>query len=95
MSGFVGGLRRFGHELLADLADPYGNRRAAAVDVRQVRTDERERCARYLERAAAQQRKTGLLSDVVTANQLDEAAAWLREPSVWDDDRPRLTEPGS
>jgi hypothetical protein len=45
----------------------------------------RERIARYLDRAAANQRRTGLLADAVTANAWEQAARWCRDDTIWDD----------
>ncbi|GGM52754.1 hypothetical protein ACFFX1_55370 [Dactylosporangium sucinum] len=70
----------FARQVLDAIADPWGLRRA---ETEQIRAAERERIAAYLDRAAASQRKTGLLGDEVSANALAEAAEWCREPSIW------------
>jgi hypothetical protein len=53
-----------------------------------VRAYERERLARYLDRAAAGARATaatGLLSDEITANAWTEAAGWCRDKTIRSD----------
>lgn len=70
----------FLRRVVVEIADPYGIRRTR---VERIRAAERERIARYLDRAAASQRATGLLGDEVSGNALAEAAEWCREPSIW------------
>lgn len=44
----------------------------------------RERIAGYLSRSAQKKRRSDLLGDVVTGNQLAEAAEWCRDETIWD-----------
>lgn len=75
--------KAYGEQYLGD--DTLGN--AQLWSLREaIRTAERERVARYLERAAEQREKsgaTGLAFDAASAITLREAVDWIREPSVW------------
>lgn len=56
-----------------------------------IAAQERERVARYIDRAMAGKRETaaqGLSADTIVADAWAEAAGWLREDSIWcGDDR--------
>jgi hypothetical protein len=51
-----------------------------------VRSAERERVARYLQRAADAREAAGLSSGAYDAGVLREAAEWCREETIWADD---------
>lgn len=51
-----------------------------------IAPQERERVARYIDRAVAGKRETaalGLLADTIVADAWAEVADWLREASIW------------
>jgi hypothetical protein len=73
------------HTVLAWLTG-HGKAATIAADYRPPVAFGRERVARYLDRAADDLRKTGLLSDTVTANAWAEAASWCRDDTIWVDD---------
>lgn len=57
--------------------------------VEQARRDERERIARYLDRAAGRKRhntETWFSSEAICANTLTEAAQWCRDETIWNEE---------
>lgn len=92
LHGFVGGSldTDYGHLESAD-EDAADTLILAAIEhldqpverITTIRRTERERVAAYLAQMATYQRKTGMLSDQVSANAFAQAASYCLDESIW------------